>query len=138
MRMAEIEQGRRYLHVWHSFFSLIHKFMQKMHRIPDLLAPLPLSGGSYSPHQVSARRSDLTRTVQTAERTVPGLEAALETLDPLCSQRAELSYALVQLYGTAPGYTWQGQVTRDADSPSGAMAGTVSTYIIAFLSWFSA
>ena len=70
---------------------------------------------------MSARREELARTVQTAERTVPGLETALQTLDPLCSQRAELSYALVQLYGTAPGYTWPGEVPRDASFPSEAV-----------------
>ncbi|KAF0303343.1 SET domain-containing protein SmydA-8, isoform B [Amphibalanus amphitrite] len=57
--------------------------------------------------QVVARRAQLTKTVQSAERTVPGLEAAMESLDPRCSQRAEVAYALVQLYGTADGYTWK-------------------------------
>ena len=59
--------------------------------------------------QVAARRAELTRVVQGAPRTVPGLEAALQSLDPLCSQRTEVEYALVQLYGTADGYTWKGE-----------------------------
>ncbi|XP_037084090.1 SET domain-containing protein SmydA-8-like [Pollicipes pollicipes] len=63
-------------------------------------------GKKSSAEEVQERRGSMAQLTKTAERSVEGLEDVLTQLDPSCSQRAEVNYALVQLYGTASGYTW--------------------------------